>query len=112
VPKKTRITLVKNKNDELVPTHISNGWRTCVDYRKLNLSTCEDHFPLPFIDQMLECLVGKSFYYFLDGYSGYNQMLLILRIKKRIYLHVYLVHMHTGECSLVFVMQPQLFKDA
>jgi len=83
VPKKTRITLVKNKNDELVPTHISNGWRTCVDYRKLNLSTCEDHFPLPFIDQMLECLVGKSFYYFLDGYSGYNQIVINLEDQEK-----------------------------
>ena len=27
VPKKTGITLVKNKNDELIPTRISSGWR-------------------------------------------------------------------------------------
>ena len=26
------------------------------------------------MDQMLERLAGKSFYYFLDGYSGYNQI--------------------------------------
>ena len=26
VPKKTGITVVKNQNDELVPTHIQNGW--------------------------------------------------------------------------------------
>ena len=61
VPKKTGITLVKNKNDELIPTHISSGWRMCVNYRKLNLSTRKDHFPLPFMDQMLERLTGKSF---------------------------------------------------
>jgi hypothetical protein len=48
VPKKTGIMLVKKKNDELIPTHISSGWRMCVDYRKLHLSTCKDHFPLPF----------------------------------------------------------------
>ena len=54
MPKMTRIMLVKNKNDELIPTHISNGWRMCVDYRKLNLSTPKDHFLLPFMDQMLE----------------------------------------------------------
>jgi hypothetical protein len=46
----------------------------CVDYRKLNLSTRKDHFLLPFMDQMLERLAGKSFYCFLDGYSGYNQI--------------------------------------
>jgi hypothetical protein len=48
VPKKTGIMLVKKKNDELIPTRISSGWRMCVDYRKLHLSTCKDHFPLPF----------------------------------------------------------------
>jgi len=50
VPKKTGITSVKNKNDELIPTHISSGWRMCVDYRKLNLATRKDHFSLPFMD--------------------------------------------------------------
>jgi hypothetical protein len=67
---------VKNKNDELIPTRISSGWRMCVDYRKLNLATRKDHFPLPFMDQMLERLAGKSFYCFLDGYSGYNQIVI------------------------------------
>jgi len=76
VPKKTRITLVKNKNDELIPTRISSGWRMCVDYKKLNLAICKDHFPLPFMDQMLERLAGKSFYCFLDGYSGYYQIVI------------------------------------
>jgi hypothetical protein len=50
VPKKTRITLVKNKDDKLIPTRISSGSRMCVDYRKLNLSTSKDHFLLPFMD--------------------------------------------------------------
>jgi hypothetical protein len=76
VPKKTGITLVKNKNDELIPTRISSGWRMCVDYRKLNLAIRKDHFPLPFMDQMLERLADKSFYCFIDGYSGYNQIVI------------------------------------
>ncbi|RDX81199.1 Retrovirus-related Pol polyprotein from transposon 17.6, partial [Mucuna pruriens] len=37
-------------------------------------ATRKDHFPLPFIDQMLEKLVGKSHYCFLDGFSGYMQI--------------------------------------
>jgi len=45
VPKKIGITLVKNKNDEFIPTRISSGWRMCVDYRKLNLSTLAS-FPI------------------------------------------------------------------
>ena len=46
----------------------------CIDYRKLNNATRKDHFPLPFIDKMLERIAGHSFYCFLDGYSGYNQI--------------------------------------
>ena len=46
----------------------------CIDYRKLNSETGKDHFPLPFMDQMLERVAGHSFYCFLDGYSGNNQI--------------------------------------
>jgi len=46
----------------------------CIDYRKLNQATRKDHFPLSFMDQMLERLAGKTYYCFLDGYSGYNQI--------------------------------------
>jgi len=74
VRKKTGMTVVKNQNHELVPTRVQNGWRVCIDYRKLNTVTCKDHFPLPFIDQMLERLAGHSYYCFLDGYSGYFQI--------------------------------------
>ncbi|RDY13832.1 Retrovirus-related Pol polyprotein, partial [Mucuna pruriens] len=51
-----------------------NRLRVCIDYRRLNQATRKDHFPLPFIDQMLEKIVGKSHYYFLDGFSGYMQI--------------------------------------
>ena len=74
VPKKSGITVVKNSNDELVPQRVTTGWRVCIDYRKLNASTRKDHFPLPFIDQILERVAGHAFYCFLDGYSGYNQI--------------------------------------
>nr|GEZ28261.1 DNA-directed DNA polymerase [Tanacetum cinerariifolium] len=46
----------------------------CIDYRKLNEATRKDHFPLPFMDQMLERLAGNEFYCFLDGFSGYFQI--------------------------------------
>ncbi|GJT71974.1 reverse transcriptase domain-containing protein [Tanacetum coccineum] len=52
----------------------SMGWRVCIDYRKLNEATRKDHFPLPFMDQMLERLAGNQFYCFLDGFSGYFQI--------------------------------------
>ncbi|XP_045797211.1 uncharacterized protein LOC123891391 [Trifolium pratense] len=74
VPKKSGLTVVKNEKNELVPTRVQNSWRVCIDYRRLNQATRKDHFPLPFIDQMLERLAGKSHYCFLDGFSGYFQI--------------------------------------
>ncbi|CAM8892804.1 unnamed protein product [Rhodiola kirilowii] len=74
VPKKTRITVEKNAEGEMVTTRVKNGWRMCIDYRKINAVTRKDHFPLPFIDQMLGRLAGKHYFCFLDGFSGYNQI--------------------------------------
>ncbi|GJX67517.1 reverse transcriptase domain-containing protein [Tanacetum coccineum] len=73
VPKKGGITVVANEENELIPTRLVTGWRVCIDYRKLNEATRKDHFPLPFMDQMLERLAGNEFYCFLDGFSGYFQ---------------------------------------
>ncbi|GKC24360.1 reverse transcriptase domain-containing protein [Tanacetum coccineum] len=74
VPKKGGITVVANEDNELIPTRLVTGWRVCIDYRKLNEATRKDHFPLPFMDQMLERLAGNEFYCFLDGFSGYFQI--------------------------------------
>ncbi|XP_057747472.1 uncharacterized protein LOC130966668 [Arachis stenosperma] len=60
VPKKGRITVVPNEKNELIPTRTVTGWRMCIDYRKLNEATRKDHFPLPFMDQMLERLAGHA----------------------------------------------------
>jgi hypothetical protein len=72
VPKWAGLTVVKNKDNELVPTRIQLGWRVCIDYLKLNAATRKYHFSLPFIDKMVERLAGHKYYCFLDGYSGYN----------------------------------------
>ena len=74
VPKKGRFTVIRNEENEIIPTRIVTGWRVCIDYRKLNTATRKDHFPLPFIDQMLDRLAGHPHICFLDGYSGYNQI--------------------------------------
>ena len=71
VPKKGGITVSENQEGEMVPMRVQTGWRVCIDYRKLNAATRKDHFPLPFIDQILERLAGRSYYCFLDGYSRY-----------------------------------------
>ncbi|WKA10552.1 hypothetical protein VitviT2T_028117 [Vitis vinifera] len=74
VPKKSRITVVQNEKGEEIATRLTSGWRVCIDYRKLNDVTRKYHFPLPFIDQVLERVSGHHFYCFLDGYSGYFQI--------------------------------------
>nr|GEV09720.1 reverse transcriptase domain-containing protein [Tanacetum cinerariifolium] len=64
--KKGGFTVVENEENELIPTQLVTGWRVCIDYPKLNEATRKDHFPLPFMDQMLERLAGNEYYCFLD----------------------------------------------
>ena len=74
VPMKGGTTVVKNENNELLPTRIVARWRICIDYSKLNKVTKKDRFPLLFIDQILDRLMGNEYFCFLDGYSRYNQI--------------------------------------
>ena len=60
VPKKSGLTIVENAAGELIPQCTTTWWRVCIDYQKLNSHTRKDHFPLSFIDQILERLVGQS----------------------------------------------------
>ena len=83
VPKKGGFTVIRNEKNELIPTRTVTGWRVCIDYRKLNTVTRKDHFPLPFIDQMLDKLAGHPHVCFLDGYSGYNQIAIALEDQEK-----------------------------
>ncbi|RYR25603.1 hypothetical protein Ahy_B02g059415 isoform A [Arachis hypogaea] len=74
VPKKSGITAVKKDDGEVVTKRVQNAWQLCIDYRRLNAATRKDHYPLPFIDQIVDCLAGKSHYCFLDGFTGYFQI--------------------------------------
>ncbi|GJW89416.1 reverse transcriptase domain-containing protein [Tanacetum coccineum] len=56
------ITVVTNEDNELIPTRLVTRWRVFIDYQKLNDATHKDHFPLPFMDQMLERLIGNEYY--------------------------------------------------
>ena len=62
VPKKSGMTVVKNENNEMILARLVTGWRMCVNYRKLNAATRKDHFPLPFIDQILERVASHMFH--------------------------------------------------
>ena len=68
------MTVVQNERNELIPQRTITGWRMCIDYRMFNKATRKDHFPLPFIDEMLERLAKHSYFCYLDGYSGYHQV--------------------------------------
>ena len=74
IPKKGGLTVVRNESNDLIPTRTVMRWRMCIDYRKLNKSTRKDHFPLPFIDQVLEKLANFSYFCYLDGLSGFYQI--------------------------------------
>jgi hypothetical protein len=58
VPKKFGLTVVDNAAGELIPQCTTTEWHFYIDYRKLNSHTRKDHFPHPFIDQILEHLAG------------------------------------------------------
>nr|GEV98369.1 reverse transcriptase domain-containing protein [Tanacetum cinerariifolium] len=73
----------RNEENELILTRLVTGWRVCIDYRKLNEVTRKDHFPLPFMDQMLERLAGNQYYCFLDGFSGYFQISIDLKDQEK-----------------------------
>ena len=74
VPKNRGFTVIRKEKNELIPTKTMTRWRVCIYYKKLNTVTRKDHYPLPFIDQILDKLAGHPHLCFLDGYSGYNQI--------------------------------------
>ena len=74
VLKKAGVTVTTNEKGEEIQTRLPTKWRVCIDYRKLNSATKKDHFPLAFIDQILDRLAGSNYFCFLHGYSAYNQI--------------------------------------
>ena len=74
VPKKIGVTVIGNEKGKEIWTQLLIKWRVCIDYQKLNAATKKDHFLLPFIDHILDRLARHIYFYFLEGYSGYNQI--------------------------------------
>ena len=83
VPKKSGVTIVQNEKGEDMPTRLTTGWRVCIDYRRLNAVTRKDHFPLPFIDQLLERVSEHPFYCFLYDYFGYFQIEIVVEDQEK-----------------------------
>ncbi|GJW00575.1 reverse transcriptase domain-containing protein [Tanacetum coccineum] len=82
IPNKGGMMVVTNDNNELIPTRLVTGWRVYIDYQKLNDATRKDHFPLPFMDQMLERLAGINSFVFLMVFLGISRFLSIPKTKK------------------------------
>ena len=110
VPKKGGFIIIINEKNELISTRTVTGWRVCIDYRKLNAATRKDHYSLPFINQMLERLVGHSPFCFLDGYSWYNQISIALEDQEKTTLLVLMVPLLSEGCHLDYVMLLPPFK--
>ena len=104
--------MVANENNELIPTRVTSSWRVCIYYRKLNAGTRKDQFSVPFVDQMLERVVGHEFYCFLDGYSRYNQIEIALEDQEKITFTVLLVHFPLGKFPLDYVTHQEPSKGA
>ena len=112
MPKKGGMTIVENSKNELIPQRTIKGWRMCIDYRKHNKATKKDHFPLPFIDEMLERLAKHS--------TSVSLMVILVTIKypsipmvrARPRSHVPLEHMPTDECHLGYATHPSHSKGA
>jgi hypothetical protein len=68
------ITIISNGDNSLIPTRTITGYSMCIDFTKLNKDTKKVHKPLPLMEQVLERLSNSSYFYFLDGYSGYTQI--------------------------------------
>ncbi|RVW20835.1 Transposon Ty3-I Gag-Pol polyprotein [Vitis vinifera] len=100
-----------NEKGEEVSTRPTSGWRVCIDYRRLNSVTRKDHFPLPFMDQVLERVLGHPFYCFLDGYLGYFQIEIDLEDQEKTTFTCPFGTFAYRRMPLVYVMHLQLSKD-
>nr|GFA55183.1 reverse transcriptase domain-containing protein [Tanacetum cinerariifolium] len=112
VPKKGGFTVVENEDNELIPTHLVTRWRVCIDFCKLNESTRKDHFPLPFMDQMLEILAGNQYYCFLDSFLVISKFPSILRIKRKPHSPAHMERLLIATCLLGYAMLQARFIGA
>ncbi|XP_070009755.1 uncharacterized protein [Nicotiana sylvestris] len=112
VLKKGAITMIENDKNELIPIRTVIGWRVCMDYRKLNSATCKDHFPMPFTDQMLDWLAGRSFYCFLVDIPVTTKSISHWTTKRRQHSLALMEPLPLVGCRLVCATLRLPFKDA
>jgi hypothetical protein len=112
VPKKGGLTVVKNEKNKLIPQRTMTGWRMCIDYRKLNKAMKKDHFPLPFIDEMLERLANHTYFCFLLGTRGLCKFPSTWMINTKQCLHALMERLHIEGCPSAYAMLRPLFNVA
>jgi hypothetical protein len=110
VPKKGGITVVPNENNKLIPQRVVVGYRMCIDFRKVNKVIKKDHYPLSFIDQMLERYLRKLIFVFLMVILVSLRLLLKSKIKRKPLLLVLMELMLIEVCLLVCAMLLLLFQ--
>ena len=63
--------------DNIIPVSKKEGRvRMCMDYRDLNKACPKDDFPLPHINTLIDSATSSAMYSFMDGFSGYNQIMM------------------------------------
>nr|GEU61167.1 DNA-directed DNA polymerase [Tanacetum cinerariifolium] len=110
VPKKGGFTVVENEENKLILTRLVTGWRVCIDYQKLNEATRKDHFPLPFMDQMLERLAGNEYYFSSTVSQAISKFPSIRKIKRKLHSLVYTERLLTVTCLLGYAMHRARFR--
>src|SRR3954462_4125135 len=104
------MNVVPNDKNELIPQRTIIGYIMCIDFRKLNKATRKDHYPLPFIDQMLERLSKNTHFAILMGILASPRFMSTPRIRRIPLSRVLTVLMLIGVCLLVCVMHLLLFR--
>ena len=111
VPRKGRITVVQNKEGELIHTRVQSGWRVSIDYRKLNMSRKRAIFHCSLWTKWQRDQLGGHIIAFLMDIQVIFKSLQLLRIRKRPLLPDLLAPILLEGCLLVYVMLLQYFKD-
>lgn len=53
----------------VVPNFFCKSWIICIDFKKFNATTKKDPYPSPFIDEVLDAIVGHEVNSFMDGFQ-------------------------------------------
>jgi len=106
------MTVVKNERYELISTLTVTSPHMCTDYRKVNDTIQKNHFPLPFLVQMLEQLVGHSFFSYWTDIQDFSKFPSIKATERKPFLLAPMKLLIIVECHLSCAMPQEPFKGA